>query len=72
MRSSRNWILFFYNIFIATLLPDGICIPDFTLPNVPYPIVLPIRKSPIFLDPLLYYIQDFLNGKENLTILYFC
>ena len=34
---------------MATFLPVGICMPYFTFPKVPSPMVLPIKKSPIFL-----------------------
>ncbi len=38
--SVTSWILSFSKIFIATGSPESICIPFFTLPKVPSPIVL--------------------------------
>lgn len=34
-------IFYFYSIFIATFSPVNVCVAAFTLPNVPFPKVLP-------------------------------
>ena len=39
--SATSIIFYFTNIFIATFYPVNVCVANFTLPNVPSPIVLP-------------------------------
>lgn len=39
--SARSLILLFSSILIATFSFVNLCVPIFTLPNVPYPIVFP-------------------------------
>lgn len=54
---------------MATLWPEGMCIPYFTFPNVPYPIVLPRMKSPIFLVPAFASIVIVIFGTEIVRVL---
>jgi hypothetical protein len=41
--SATSIIFYLTRILIATLYPVRVCVPSLTFPNVPYPIVLPIR-----------------------------
>lgn len=40
--SATSMIFYFYNIFMATCSPVGLCVAIFTFPNVPSPKFLPI------------------------------
>ncbi len=42
--SVTSTILSFSRIFMATFSPTRVCLPSFTLPKVPSPIVLPIQN----------------------------
>ena len=44
--SATSIIFSFSRIFIATFSPVGMCVADFTFPNVPFPSVFPASDQP--------------------------